>query len=381
MAYLESKPRYEILDGLRGVAAILVASFHIFELYATSSADKIINHGYLAVDFFFLLSGYVTGYAYDDRLASGKLTVRDFFKRRITRLQPMLVMGITIGTLLFYFSVSPTASIPPLWQVLLIAFAALFLVTLAPCFAIKSGFEPYPLNGPVWSLACEYIGNILYALVVRHFSKTMLAVFVGLCAFLTIDLGMNIDLFGLLKKCNYEAYSLNGGWLYIPSHLYIAMVRLFCSFFMGLLLARLGKKISLRGGLIWCALLLVMFIAAPRIGSGEFSWANGLYETLVVLVAFPLIVVAGAGSHVRAARSLALCKWLGAISYPLYLIHDPLVYVLASWKRSHPDAPLAVHIFMIISTFVLAVAVAYASLKLYDQPVRKWLRQHWLAKN
>ena len=65
--YLASKPRYEILDGLRGVAAMMVVFFHIFEGYAKSPAQQIINHGYLAVDFFFLLSGFVIGYAYDDR--------------------------------------------------------------------------------------------------------------------------------------------------------------------------------------------------------------------------------------------------------------------------------------------------------------------------
>ena len=379
MAYLESKPRYEILDGLRGVAAILVASFHILEIYMSHPADQIINHGYLAVDFFFLLSGYVTGYAYDDRLASGKLTVRDFFKRRITRLQPMMMFGMVFGTLMYYYGISP--AIPLLWQVLVVGAAALFMVSLSPCFAIRDGFVTYPLNPPTWSLACEYIGNILYALVVRHFSKVMLDIFVGLCALLTIDLGMNIDLFGLLKEREYAAYTMIGGWRYTPGHLYIAMTRLLYPFFMGLLLARLGKKISLRDGFLWCSLLLVALLAVPRIGTGEFGWANGLYETIVVLAVFPLIVLAGAGSHIRGQRTLALCKWLGAISYPLYITHFPFVFMLTSWKAAHPDAPLSVHIFMGISVFLLDIAIAYASLKLYDQPVRKWLRHHWLAKN
>lgn len=59
-----SKPHYPILDGLRGVAALMVVAFHIFEAHATSHLDQVINHGYLAVDFFFLLSGFVIGYAY-----------------------------------------------------------------------------------------------------------------------------------------------------------------------------------------------------------------------------------------------------------------------------------------------------------------------------
>ena len=65
--YFASKPRYELLDGLRGVAAMLVVAFHLFEIYFHMAPDQPINHGYLAVDFFFVLSGFVIGYAYDDR--------------------------------------------------------------------------------------------------------------------------------------------------------------------------------------------------------------------------------------------------------------------------------------------------------------------------
>ena len=65
--YLASKPRYEILDGLRGVAAMIVVAYHLFETYSADPVHQILNHGYLAVDFFFVLSGFVIGYAYDDR--------------------------------------------------------------------------------------------------------------------------------------------------------------------------------------------------------------------------------------------------------------------------------------------------------------------------
>lgn len=86
---LVTKPHYPILDGLRGVAAIIVVTFHLCEPLSTSNLDKLVNHGYLAVDFFFLLSGFVIGYAYDDRWP--EMTIGGFFKRRIERLQPMVV--------------------------------------------------------------------------------------------------------------------------------------------------------------------------------------------------------------------------------------------------------------------------------------------------
>lgn len=101
-AYLASKPRYEILDGLRGVAALLVIVFHLFETYSQGPAYQIINHGYLAVDFFFVLSGFVIGYAYDERW--DRMSVWSFFKRRLARLHPMVIVGTLIGASLFFFA-------------------------------------------------------------------------------------------------------------------------------------------------------------------------------------------------------------------------------------------------------------------------------------
>lgn len=100
--YLASKPRYEILDGLRGVASILVMFFHFSMAYNFSRTETPLGHISMAVDFFFLLSGYVIGYAYDDRW--GSMGVWGFCKRRLVRLHPMIVMGTLVGTVLFYFT-------------------------------------------------------------------------------------------------------------------------------------------------------------------------------------------------------------------------------------------------------------------------------------
>ena len=127
-AVMAEKPRYAILDGLRGVAAVIVVAFHLFEVYAQSPADQILNHGYLAVDFFFVLSGFVIGYAYDNRW--GRMSTWDFFKRRLVRLHPMVIMGSAIGALLFYFAESEHYTLieqTAWWQVLLLFYS------LAPC--------------------------------------------------------------------------------------------------------------------------------------------------------------------------------------------------------------------------------------------------------
>ena len=101
-AFADTKPHYELLDGLRGVAALLVVWYHVFEGYAFAGGTLIesINHGYLAVDFFFILSGFVISYAYDDRWGRS-LTMKNFFKRRLIRLHPMVIMGAVLGVVTF----------------------------------------------------------------------------------------------------------------------------------------------------------------------------------------------------------------------------------------------------------------------------------------
>ena len=107
---------------------------------------------------------------------------------------------------------------------------------------------------------------------------------------------------------------------------------------------------------------------------GESRWTNGLYEAFCILVCFPLIVTMGAGSSVIGGKSQAINKFLGEISYPIYITHYPLIYMQMSWARSHANAPLTQHIFVAISIFVLSVFVAYAAYRLYDLPVREWLK-------
>jgi peptidoglycan/LPS O-acetylase OafA/YrhL len=104
---------------------------------------------------------------------------------------------------------------------------------------------------------------------------------------------------------------------------------------------------------------------------------NGTYELLCVLFVFPFVVALGAGSQITGRRSMAVCKFLGDISYPLYITHYPLIYVQMSWVAKHPQAPLGTHIFVAVSFYALAIAFAYASLKAFDEPVREWLKRKW----
>ena len=382
--YLASKPRYEILDGLRGVAAMLVVAYHLFETYYSGKPDQPINHGYLAVDFFFVLSGFVIGYAYDDRW--NKMSTWAFFKRRLIRLHPMVIFGTLFGALMFYFgscSTFPLINETPWWLVLLVMFWCFTIIPLPDTMDIRGWAETNPLNGPAWSLQWEYIANILYALFIRKLSKLALGICVFLFAILTVILCLNIDVTGFLAERDWAAYTVVGGWSTTPDQLQVGLTRLLYPFFCGLLISRMGKLIKVKGGFWWCSLMIVIVLGMPWMGlgtEGAERWTNGLYEAFCIIVCFPLIVAMGAGSSVM-GKSKAINKFLGEISYPLYITHYPLIYMQMSWAESHKDAPLGTHIFVAVCIFMLAILVAYGSYKLYDLPVREWLKKKWFTSN
>lgn len=365
--YADSKPHYRILDGLRGVAAIVVVFFHLFEAHAGGPLDQIINHGYLAVDFFFVLSGFVIGYAYDDRW--GKMTLKNFFKRRLIRLQPMVVMGMFIGAVFYFFGagvVAPEIENTSVWLMLLIFVIGATLLPVPPSLDIRGWGEMHPLNGPAWSLFFEYIGNILYALVIRRFSKTLLSLLVIVAGGLLI---------------HYAVTSPNGflagGWKLDGPQLRVGFTRLMYPFFAGLLMSRLDFRIPVKNAFEWCSLLLVVVLCVPRLGGTGMYWLNGLYEALCVIFVFPLIVAMGAGGHLTDSLFSKSCDFLGKISYPLYITHYPIIYLYWNWvtPRQLPWTQVWPSILLVA---VFCIFLAYACLKLYDEPVREWLKKRSL---
>ena len=365
-AFTDTKPHYNILDGLRGVAAITVVCFHLFEAYATSHLDQQLNHGYLAVDFFFILSGFVVGYAYDDRWKTMK--IKDFLKRRFIRLQPMVVIGAIIGAIMFYFQGCSV------WDVSKVSIGMLLLATLlnvclipaTPGFEIRGVGEMYPLNGPSWSLFFEYIGNILYALFIRKLSIRNLTIFV------------------LLAGLGLAAFSIFGpygdicvGFSLTDDNMVGGSLRILFSFPAGLLLSRIFKPVHIKGAFWICSLSVVVLLVIPRIGDGESLWMNGLYDTVCFVFLFPLLVYLGASGKTTDKHTTRVCKFLGDISYPLYMVHYPFIYLYYAWVKNE-SLTFVQSLPGALALVIGNILLAYLCLKLYDEPVRKYLAKHFL---
>lgn len=375
-AFPDSKPHYEILDGLRGTAALLVLVYHIFEgLAFAAGVDTIsfMNHGYLAVDFFFILSGYVIGYAYDDRLASG-MTAGQFIKRRLIRLHPMIIMGGLVGAAAYFVQggVKWDGTPVAVSLVMLALLCGMFMIPAAQGsrLDVRGNGEMFPLNGPSWSLFFEYIGNLLYVLFIHRLSTKALKVLVVLT-------GLTLAVFSLFDFSGYGMLSV--GWTLDGENFAGGFLRMIFPYSLGMLLARTFKPGRKFRGTFWIAsaLLLLLFIV-PYIPGKSPVCLNAVYEMFCIMAVFPLIVCMAVSSGTAGTLTTKICGRLGDLSYPLYAIHYPVMYVFYAWliegRHYHISEAAPQAILAIAASLVLA----WLCLKFYDIPLRRSLSARFL---
>ena len=289
---LKTKQHFEILDGLRGIAALAVVIFHFMEWVFTDPSTNFIGHGFLAVDFFFCLSGFVIGYAYDDRIR--KMGVGEFFKLRLIRLHPLVILGSVLGLLGFFLDPFALPVAYGAGKLALLFVCSLLLIPL-PVMEERA-FNLFAFNAPSWSLFWEYVANIFYAFVLIKLGRRSLA---ALTIFAAIGICM----------VSYRAGNLLGGWS--KDNFFDGGARVAYSFLAGLFLYRSNWIIKNRLGFIGLAILLFLAFIMP--GS---KW-NWLTEALVVLLYFPLLVSLGAGSSLS-PQWKKLCRFRA--TFPILFI-------------------------------------------------------------
>ena len=272
------------LDGLRGIAALGVLSFHIWRVPG--------GNGYLAVDFFFLLSGYVMARSYEDRLRDGGSgAARAFMAARFWRLYPTLAIASLLG-LPYLFARFGIAAVP-------IALATLLLVP------VDGPDDPFTLNPPAWSILCELLANLAHALVFARLSTRNLA-------------ALTLALAGILT------------WQVLPRTLHVipgegdrllCCVRVSVPYAMGILLYRTWRDrppVTVPPLITWSA-MPAWFLAGPLL-----IGPSGAADLVFLFAICPLLLAGGLAQRGESRWQAAL----GTLSFPLYAVHAPIVLTL-----------------------------------------------------
>lgn len=344
---------FHLLDGLRGIAALIVMWRHTGYFWGGWS----IPQSYLAVDLFFVLSGVVVANAYEARLRGGLAPAR-FALLRLIRLYPLYLLGSLIG--LIPVAAALLGLLPPSLA------TPLPLVLLAAALLLPLVSEPnlFPLNSPAWSLFFELGANLAYAAVLRYLGGALLAAIL-LASALGLALALQAD----------PEQGLHGG--YSPATMAVGLCRVGYGFFAGVALLRYfnsGSRAPLRrGARAWLCGALVLACLLGVLLARPSAPLRPWFDLAAVTVVFPLLIYLAMGCRVS-GRAAQACALLGAISYPLYVLHVPLGRLVnGALGLLLPGAsPL-----LMVAAGLVFVGVLLPLCWLLDQrvdaPLRRWL--------
>ena len=346
------------LDGMRGVAAVMVAIRHApFLWLIPGTPESFMKNSYLAVDLFFVLSGFVLEYAYGQRLRAG-MSVRKFMSARFQRLYPLYVLAFLLALPNLAFKIM-TGAVTAKHATLEIVCGSMMLPT--PNWGYPHA-DLYPLNFAAWSLFFELLANMVFALISPHLTNKVLGGIILLtgCAIAVLTpLG--------LLAAKPQTGALGGG----PSfdHFDAGLLRVGFSFFVGVAVYRLHSKTSVRFGSPTAAIVFAATIAA--LASGFSGYSDAIFDLALVLFLFPLLIFICASVEIEGGRFFQLTKFLGLLSYGIYVLQIP-IYSLITYaaKLIRFDS------FLIgLLAVIVVIIVAHLATTRVDIPARRWLKR------
>lgn len=329
--------RFDALDGLRGVAALAVVAFHRRWL---APDGHFLDHAYLAVDFFFALSGFVLAHAYSKRIGV-KIGFLSFLKLRILRLYPLYFLGVTLGITVWLQTTQASEMVFPVVSILL------FLPSIVALPAKPD--SAFAINEPAWSLSFEMLANFVFYFVGRR-PIAMSAICVFSLLWLIASgkpLGGN-SYANLIDGLPRVALSFFGGCL-----LYAVLERFEPIF----------SRVRFGG---WLGFLVLGFCLIAAFSREKIQADGLLYDLGMITIVFPIIITLGALCKVE-GNVAATTSLLGELSYPVYILHFPLLFALE--KVGLPQ-----NYMFIAGSLPIVAAIAFISWKIYDLPLRNFLR-------
>lgn len=275
------------LDALRGLAAIVVVAFHL---------GLPIAGAHLAVDFFFMLSGFVMARTYEARLREGSLGAVRFFVKRYRRLWGWMALGTSIGLVVAVGENGFSGEL-----------GLAFVLMLAMVPALNLAATPYLLNMPLWSIVYELVANLVHGLGLARMGRLPLVLLAAGCA---IALGWTIELVGFPR----------GGF---PEYHWLVLVRVGLAYTLGILIWRLWgdtppAKVP----------FALSFAALPVYVAAVYVWPWDYAPLFFILVLAPVMLFGGIAAQFRSAGALDVASRLGSLSFPLYAVHYPAIHLL-----------------------------------------------------
>ena len=358
---MNALPRQDIaaLTGLRGIAACWVAAYHGHEFGSLAGPPGILlRHGYLAVDVFFVLSGFVMGLSYARLFAPGfrAASFGAFLLRRAARVYPLYI-GMTCLAALF--------AIAHVWRhggdAWSLARQGIFNVTLTQAWGFAGAFD-----GPAWSISTEFAAYLLFPVLIAATLGR------GRATFLTSMLVASVAVIVVSRVPTPATYpwprqgALDVSWVSPPW----ALVRCCAEFTIGLGTYRIATARDRRVATAPFSAVVCVLLAATLL-------IRGSDLPFVALTPALLLSLTGANPLSRLVGSRVPFV-LGEWSFAIYLWHAilldhwrPLVLRQATALVGHSAAAVAAE----IAFWLLLLVLAYLSFRFIEVPGRTALRR------